>query len=686
MRTIIVNTIGERMQRNRLFFLPFREDELIWLDCELTQPEQCVREISQLLERQNTRQDYHMVVLTDLSVFGETKYEHIRKACQQLMRAYWNECLLRPMAERRLDLPWGVTEVFLYSGARNNHGGVAEDKVLSQLLPLERWSESQGALTMRFFRHGQEFALDVSPLFREYLQDFRKKRGGSQPEDHAEEPADEFHALLHGEGNYREEKSRQPQEETEKRWLKELEQLIKSRLAELQDFRFELGGDRGEAQLSIYEQLFPINDGHPELVYADLQLNLSRYIEKLSRWNGAGAPTQISLTPHSAREFKDILNRAERRLELAQQNKPQQTYYKLESPGLEVDVSEVEAEILAKLEEHTQDIYGVADALSQEPLPMDHLDRGWFLIGREIRRFQELFDKLKEQYDENAVRKNQSAILDLCADRFHAWRSAHAEKGGTVQPNATEHTRPRMQLKELREELNQEQEAYFHANVAELADYDDVRREAVDIWNRFECLARFWSPKTRGHDLAHFRKFSLVMAVIFLVIMILPYGLMEWGQPDVGIPKYLWFLVSLGWFAIAYGVSLVYWLHQLRKKLRECTLELYHLMQTSTQRRRESILMAVRIYGTILPTCFRDSERLRRLEELDRKNEEKEKNYSWHDRILKDALYELRELRSALRLERETEPLDPVDHMKPLDYDQPPWEGTNREAYLLFQD
>ncbi len=686
MRTIIINAIGESMQRSRLFFLPFREDELVWLDCEITQPELCAQEISQLLERQNTRQDYHLVVLTDLSVFGQTEFEHIRKGCQQLMRAYWNERLLRPMVRQHLDLPCGVTEIFLYSGAKQNHGGVAEDKVLSKLLSLESRSKTRGPLTMGFFRRGQELSLDLSALFDQCLEDFWQKPGEQEMDGHSNQPENEFQVLLHGGEKRLEEIHRQQQEQAEKSWLKELEQRIKLRLEELQSFRFEQGGDRGEAQLHIDEQLFPINDEHPELVYADLQLNLSHYIETLSRWSGVGEMPHMELTPHTAREFRDILNRAECRLTLAQRNKPPQAYYKLEAGEAGPDSSEVEANIRKGLQEHIQDLYGVADALADEPEPMEQLDKGWFLIGREIRRFRELFDQLKKQYDEEAVRKNQSAILDLCANEFHAWRNAHGGSPGVSEPEATEPVRPRMELKELRERLDQQQEAYFRANVSQLEGYDDVRQQGLEIQTRFESLAHFWSPKTRGHDLSRFRQFSLVMAVIFLVIMILPYVLIEWSQVDVGIPKYLWFLVSLGGFAVAYGAGVVYWLHQLWKQLRECTLELYHLMQISSERRRESIRMAIQIYGVILPECFRDSERLRELEKLDRKNKEKETNYSWHDRFLADAIYELRELRSALRLEWAEVYLEPNDQMKPLDYDLPPWEGKNREAYLFFRD
>ena len=683
MRTIIINAIGQRMQYSRLFFLPFREDELVWLDCELTRPEACVQEIFQLLERQNTRQDYHLVVLTDLSVFGQTEYEHIRRGCQRLLRAYWNERLLRPMAQGRLDLPCGVTEIFLYSGARENHGGVAEDKVLSHLLSLNQWSESRGALTMQFRRQGQELALDVSSLFEEELRDFRQKYARQEADGHSNESDNPFQTLLHGGDRRLEEMDRQQREKNEKSWLKELESQIKKKLEKLQAFRFELGGDRGQAQLAIDEKLFPINDEHPEVVYADLQLNLSQYIEALSRWNGDGPMPRMALTPHTARELRDILNRAESRLTQAQRNRPPQAYYKLESSDLDLDASQVEQQIRQSREALES---AKKEAGSEEAEPLERLERGWFLVGREVKRFQALWERLKEQYNEEAVRKNQSDILDLCANAFHAWRSDKAGERKVSLPEATEPVRPRMELKALRQRLDSRQEDYFRANVAQLADDDDIRQEAVEIRGRFENLANFWSPKTRGRDLARFRQFSLVLAVIFLVIMILPYALIEWGQVDVGIPKYLWFLVSLMCFAVAYGVGVVWWLHQLWKKLRACTLELYHLMEISGQRRKESIEKAIEIYGTILPQCFLDSERLRELEELDRKNEEKEINYSWHDRLLSDTLYELRELRSALRLEREEVYLEPEQQMKPLDYDLPPWEGKNREAYLLFRN
>ncbi len=687
MRTIIINAIGERMQHSRLFFLPFREEELVWFDCEITQPEQCVAEISKLLAGQNVRQDYCMVILTDLSAFRKTEHEHIRKGCQQLMRAYWNERLLRPMVEQHLDLPCGVTELFLYSGTRESHGGVAEDKVLRMLFSLERWSQTRGPLTMEFVRHGEERELDVSALFQLYLEEYRqwyeKDRQDSPPDQSEDE--DENVTLLLGKDGGRE-SARQQREEAEKRRLDDLETGLKERLADLQEFRFELGGDQGEARLVIEEQLFPINDEDPELVYADLQLNLSRYLEAFGRWNGAGEPPHIEVTPHTAQSFGKILNRAEHRLNLAQRNKSSQVYYKLETGQTGPDISEVEEQIRNGLQKHTRDLYGVADALGDAPEPGDSLGRGWFLIGREIRRFRGLVEQLKKQYDEEAVRANQSAILDLCANAFHAWRGTHGGVPEASTPKATETQRPQMELKELRDSLDQQQKAYFQANVSQLERYEDVRQEAAEIQNRFENLARFWSPKTRGHDLSRFRRFSLVMAAIFLVVMILPYALIEWGQVDVGFPKYLWFLACLGGFAAAYGAGVVCWMHQLWKKLRECTLALYHLMQTSSERRRESIRTAIRIYGEILPECFRDSQRLREMEALDRKNAEKEENYKWHDRLLEDAIQELRELRSALRLEKAGDYLEPDKQIKPLDYDLPPWEGKNREAYLIFWD
>ena len=86
MRTIIINTMGSELPQYRLFFLPFREDQICWIDRELERIDACAEDIDTLLRGQDQHRDYRMVVLVDLSgnkdVDVEMEKSHVRKCYQ----------------------------------------------------------------------------------------------------------------------------------------------------------------------------------------------------------------------------------------------------------------------------------------------------------------------------------------------------------------------------------------------------------------------------------------------------------------------------------------------------------------------------------------------------------------------------------------------------------------------------
>ena len=125
MRTIIINTLGARFRPSDVFFRAFRDSELVWLTADFVSIAECAEMIDRLRSRENKAQDYHLVVLADLSGYELSSYEQSRKVIEKILAAYVMHKLL-PLLEQNRDLPLSVSMIGLCTAVIEGKSGTRD--------------------------------------------------------------------------------------------------------------------------------------------------------------------------------------------------------------------------------------------------------------------------------------------------------------------------------------------------------------------------------------------------------------------------------------------------------------------------------------------------------------------------------------------------------------------------------
>lgn len=665
MRTIIINTLGRELPRQKLFFLPFRDDQMFWMDQDMGLIGACAEKIERLSISRDKRQDYRLIVLADLAGFESVDKQLVRECYQQLLRGYLNYTLIEPLARQRHLPPQQVTVIFVVTRKTLGSGNVQPERVLDYVLGLDTQAQPFQKLVLTRARPaGTMEQLDISGMFAGQL----RAHNAAMPE--------------------------KTDESVLRSTLKIFRQALENRLRDLQKCSYTPDGSDSTQQIPLEGvEFFPQCSG-PELVWADLQLNLSGFLaDQVTA--GRGKTVSLELTAHTDEELAFLIARGTQRIRCLLTQAPGQTYYPLEN-GNNTTTQGLYDRIWTALLEQEELLPGVREAKlhSEEPDAPENeklhqkLRRAWLRVDVEKKQFRQLCDQLEQEYNADTAEKQQQAILDICAEEFRRWRSGVLERQLLLPEEPTATVQPELETQELEDRLREAQTVCGRMAAEKLEDYVDLRRQAEVVKADCRKTVKFWAPDCGNANTRYFRIYSIVLAALFLLQMLVPYIGITLGQSGVELSRYVHFLASAAVFAVLYMVGLLLWLRQLCKDIHSYSDRINDLIYDSSIRRRDSIEAVVRAYGEALPQCTILHEDLRQLRQIHEINCSRKARYNTHMNKLKLADELLREMDTRLQL--------PAPDMSLLqrrervqngiDYQRPPSDSRNIPYYMLLSE
>ncbi|MGN1307409.1 MAG: hypothetical protein ACI4V3_07050 [Faecousia sp.] len=690
MRTVIINTLGAAYSRKDVYFLAFAPEQILWLDSELDQLHQCVQLIRQLQQQQTVKQDYHLVILADLDGFEGAEYEDHRERLQRLLRCWFVVQLLRPLDEHSFP-PVSVTEFFLHENNRD----AATSPILNYrgILRLDQ-AQLPETVALPFRRpDGTEGMLDLTALFAEDLQLFRAPAVPEDTVSAAEAPVS-WRSRLEEPENLAEELNTRRSQRRERSLEDSLTQTIQNRqtLRLIRDAKKELLIQTVLFQAQLHDQ---------RATNADLQINLAQLIRTM---NDDCKPDLSAIHAHDTQELAQLLADAEATLEkLVQTENTQPLYRKLRDDLYSAaDVAEMELDMRQRLRKQVGTVPGVTDALNQweqsqgndapevgalgDSLPdqaRKKLRLAMLRIGKEKARFQARYAQLQKEYNRETVLEDQRKIFDVCAGCYTAWRTGKRKATALSDCRPTEVHRPILEA-EKRTELLTARDRCAEGVLERLDDFSDVRTEAAELHTRFSALTRLWSPDRHRMNARYFYRFSILMGLIFVILMILPFLLIEGQESGMQLPRIAMYLINFGIFLVLYGVGIFHWLGKLAKQIHALTEQLELLILQSEQARKESVIHAIETYARTLPACLIKQLNYDAMVAADEDNADAGRKYEQHMQYLKAAIKELSDVRTALRAQGYS--VEGKAAQGSIDLLKPPYAPANQNVYLLFTE
>ena len=694
MQTIIINTLGEDYPRRDVYYRAFAPDQVLWLERRPDELHECVQLIRNDRLRRAEISDYNLIILINTDQFECSEYADQRVRIRRVLRAWTVHQLLKPLDELS-ETPASATLFFVNS--RNKDGATS---------PLRSYRDMFGITAKMHPGHvglpfhtadGTAYMLDFSAVFGT-LQSPETAPAGSAdgtasetavimtdngPDDSIDEPdsvGDELRRDREG--------SR----------LESIEVSIERALRDLQSFFLK---SNASEEMKMIDAVFCSGLTDRRTVNADVQINLARLIKDSC---AGGIPDIGVIRCHTPEQLAQLMADAEETLrESLESSGDQPIYIKLTEPFSPSNAAKLSLDIRDRLDKEAQDVPGVGPALRELKLRGSSADANWkaaddgtliaqvrkelrsgmLSLIRERRLFSERYKQLTDEYDRERVLSEQRRVFDICADSYSSWRAGMI--GFDYKP-ALEPTEREMPVLEPDEngELIAARERCAKGILSKLDDYEDVREEAARLHTDFTAESRLWSPAEEPRSTEQFYKFSLVMGLVFVVLMLLPFFLISSQASDLKLSRAAAYLINCGAFILLYAAGVVVWMRALARKLRELRAKLQLLILKSAEKRRLSVLRTVTVYETELPLCLIKQLNYNAKLKADGINKLTSKKYEQHMRLINDALGEISEIRTALRTQRPAEP--PRSSGAMLDILSAPYEGTNRELYMLFRE
>ncbi len=663
MRTIIINTLGQALTQNPLFFLPFPQDQMFWLERDLGAMDACAQEIRAICDDQFKRQDYHLVVLADPVAFHLGDTAPARKCYQKLILALLNRNLLQPLLSQSNLVPQAVSVVFLVSRQTDRSLGTA---ILDHVFGISPQDQPITALKIRrTLPGGAVQEVDVSGLFQNALADHQSKVQARQESNESLDDPLVYDNLI---------------------------QALGEDLDAMQHCSYVPAGATKSVPLSIQVLEFIPRTTVPDLIWADLQLGLCDHLA--GQILHPSRDSQLILPAHTQEDLEQRLCRAQSRVDalLGTQYRPR--YYPLVNQPHPTDIKSLTADIWTALDREAQTLPGVAEAKlhrdhpdpEQAEGPTDRLKQYWIRVSKEKELFHQLCTRLDSEYSQDLVDAQQRSILDICARTFREQRSIGLTRKPKLPKEATEPIQPPLDLQDHRKRLMEAQDQCTRASAEKLADFSDVRQEAEVIKARFRKAGRFWAPQKGPTATFYFQMYSGILALIFLAQILLPYLGITLGQAGVSVDRLVHFLLSILVFAGLYGLGLLAWLRDLCTELHGYSEDMSRLIWESARRREDSIVAAVEAYSTTFPECMRLCADLRELEYIHRANEAIKTNYLAHLDLLQRAQELLQNLCTQLQISSRSADPEKITLTRGLDYTKAPGHSRNLAYYTLLSD
>ena len=663
MRTIIINTLGSELRKNPLFYLPFQADQFHWIEKSLQDIGTCPPEISAYQSTQGARQDYHLIFLISLAQLPSAELAAVRQIYVEMLTAYLNENMLYPLCQQLQQPPVGVSVVFMLQEKTDGQGDVELERELDRIFGFTEDMDQLPSLILKN-RQGLQ-VLDVSALFSDAIAAYQV----SLENQHREPLAGQNYAL------------------------EQLRRHLLERIKAKQDCLYIPIGMDQTVKLNTEIIEFAPRTTEWDLCCVDLQINLS---EHLQEHLGGSRIWQLQLTAHDAKDIHSRIQIAISRVRYLQQHAPRLAFYAMEANITQEN--DITAEIWEKLGSGDP-LPGVAEAqrdaaiaaelresaVSQEKESLaKELRRHWLLINLEKRQFEGYYNDLQAQYAPEAAAKQQKNILDICASTFAEWRRKLLTRKVALPSQPKEIELPIFDEAAHQREIAQAQRQWAQAAVEQLEDYTDVREKAEEIKAQFRKAYRLW-PDGEFKATGKFCVYSIVLAILFILQMLLPYIGITMGQDGVELSRYVHFFLSLLLFITLYGVGILLWMRALCKHLEKLTRKMYYLLQDSHFRRRQSIIRAVESYGKILPKCALCYERQQILQMIHEENLQRKERFNSHAKLLSKADELLHELCSLLRMP-DSLSMESVEVAGGINFELAPSHPENMPYYVFLSE
>ena len=691
MRTVILNTFDAAFAKKDVFYRAFAPDQIAWFDRGLDSLQDMAASITMQLQQQMIRQDYHLVVLVDLEQFQFSEFADARNALKSIITAHINKQIM-PKLEHDDMLPVCVTIFFTYFRNRlDSEKGRELYTTLFQIDPTQPLKK----LCLSYRKRGEAklSQLDLSDTLLSVLQSetptipMRQDGPESKPVQ-----ADELLAVAQG---LRSESTEAERHATVQ--LENIEFLLKTAIRELQEYR--TASDPDNPYIPIAHEL-PFQMKEASLANADLQINLSRMIHEISqnKSDPEKAARAFQIHAHEERELAMLLDSAQDSIQHYRYASGADYYYELTEPFKPEDAADVVLQIRSRLRKEVNNVPGIRDAMdsvegklpdapdesdvsSKNPLEQ-RVRSSWFFVGREKKRFQMLYQIVREQYDPGRVLEDQKLILDICSDEFMSWRADKRNRTHSNTNRPTLKKRPEVSA-ERRKALIAARERCAEGVLERLNDFADVREEGETLHNEFRSLTRLWAPDRQRQNFSLFFRFAFLSAIVFTLLMVLPFVLIETLKTDFVFPKAAMFGIYYGAFLVIYTIGVLHWIRELCQKIHSLSKKLEHALERSAKERMRSILNAVETYGTLLPECLLQQMNLEAIVSADTKNAHLEQLRIQHLGYLNDAMIEIQNLRTALRLPAQSRIKGKYAE---IHFDQPPYSPDNQAVYMLFNE
>ena len=664
MRTVILNTLGSELRQTSLFYLPFREDQFQWLDADLPHIGQAAEAICANSANQGKIQDYHLVVLVSLACYRYSRYEWLRTLYKDLLFVHINHELVIPLAEQRNLPPKGVSVVFVTPHYSDGAGDVSEAERFDALLGFAGKEEIDSLLLTT----DEGKTLDMSHYFANALADYACER---QTEKQISVEAGKNDARQN------------------------LREAISNRLRLLIKCEYTATGEERPKEIEHELLEFCPKTNNWELFSVDLQMNLSDHLAGVS----SRADWRLQLQSHEEKEIQRRISLALHRVRNLRKSNASVMYYSMEPVVDTMGADALTTQIWVALREKTE-LPGVAEladvmgtTFDPDNIPKEDpahpvsrkLSRIWLWLPLAIKRFEHQCAVLEEQYDPEKAKEQQMAVLETCAQHFGDWRVKMLGKPEASLGEPKLQEMPTYDVRVTQEMLAKAQQAYGEVCVEKLEEYEDLREEAEQIKAKFRKDSRLWAAGA-DHPTQWFLLYSGVLAVLFLLQMILPFVGITVEVAGASLSGYLHLAFSLAVFAGLYSVGAVIWLRVLCERLSEYTQELYEVLQKTHRRRRQSIIDAVETYGSRLPECMIQYDRLKKQEQLYAMNLLRKKHFHTHAQILQKAGEVLLEMHTLLQLPIDNTETDEAKTNKQLEYQCAPSDPKNVPLYIFLSE
>ena len=662
MRTVIINTLDSELRQTPLLYLPFREDQFLWLEEPMATIENAAEAICIHSYNQGKIQDYHLVVLVSLAHYPYAKERQLRDKYKALLFMHLNTKLLLPLAEAHNLPPKAVSVVFLVPRMSDGTGGVPQGRELDVILGFH---EENSKIEQLVLTADDGTTLELTEHFQHLLHDYGVSK---ENELSYSGSTDREYAL--------------------KSFRSALEQTIKDK----QRCRYIPVGQEAYREIPAEQLEFAPKTNSWDMFCVDLQMNLSDHLVDAA----FGTNWRLQLQAHDDMAIQEAVSLALQRVRYLRNGAPQESYYPLNYQPATFGAEKLPNDMWKALMEKT-DLPGIAelkafmgeemdlsvDASAEDvTLPDGKLRNAWLLFGRQKKLFEKQCAILEEQFDTEKAQAQQKTVLDTCAQRFKEWRVKVLSRIAEPAEAASEIQMPNFDRQKVEAELADAQQAYGRVCVDKLEDYDDFLQEAEQIKAEARKICRLW-PGDSAAPTRRFFVFSAVLGVCFLVLMLLPYILIALGQENVKLAQYLSVPVNLCIFAGLYLAGILWWMRALCRELAECTRKMYKLLQRSHARRRMSIMQTICAYGQELPRCTICYENLQHLQTVHEDNLRRKRHFHTHMRILDKAEELLVEMHTLLRLNIDNSKKD-ITSKKQVNYQCAPSAPENVPCYIFL--